>query len=197
MSTLHELQSTRGNACIGCGDVAGGLLVGYLVGIPLGAFVGSRITKERWSPVAIPGLAQSGPTIRPVTDSEVGLAAGQRVRVRAADALSMEGVFEAFEGQNMILSTTQVGQERRIPIDRLQALWIRKGNTRKGALIGAITGGVFFTGVMLYAKEYIFDYPEDVTFGDVAGAGALGAGFGAAVGALIGYLVQGWSPVWP
>ena len=27
---------TRGNACIGCGDVAAGLLVGYMVGVPLG-----------------------------------------------------------------------------------------------------------------------------------------------------------------
>ncbi len=188
---------TRGNQCTGCGDVAGGLLVGYLVGIPLGVFVGSRVTEERWNPVAIPGPTQSGPTIRPVIGSELGLSAGQRIRVRAADVLSVEGVFVAFEGQNMLLSTTQAGQDRRVPLDRLQAVWVRERNTKKGAQIGAITGGVFLTGVILYGKEYVLDDPEDIGVGAVVASGVIGASLGAAVGSLIGYLVQGWSPVWP
>ena len=59
--------SRSGNASIGRGEnAAGGLLLGYLVGIPLGAVIGSLVTGERWSPVAIPGSAQSGPTVRPV-----------------------------------------------------------------------------------------------------------------------------------
>jgi hypothetical protein len=178
-------------------SAAGGAFVGYLVGIPLGAFLGSRVTKERWSPVATQGFAPSGPTIRPVTDGDVGLAAGQRVRVRAADALSVEGTFVGFEGQNMLLNTTQAGQDQRIPTDRVQALWVRERNTRKGATIGAITGGVFFAGVILYGKEYVLDEYAEIGFGDVLAGGAIGAGLGAALGALIGYLVPGWSPVWP
>ena len=65
------------------------------------------------------------------------------------------------------------------------------------AVIGAITGGVFFAGAMLFVKEYILDEPEDVDSGVMVIAGGLGAGLGAAVGTLIGSLVPGWSPVWP
>ncbi len=178
-------------------SAGGGAFVGYLVGIPLGAFVGSRITNERWSPVAIPGLAQSGPTIRPVTGSEVGLTAGQRVRVRATDALSVEGVFVSFEGQDMLLSTTRSVQDQRVPIDRLQAVWVRERATRRGALIGAITGAIFLTGAALYLDRYILEDPGDVTLGVALGVGAVGAGLGGAAGAVIGYLTRGWSPVWP
>ena len=186
---------TRGNACTGCGDFAGGILVGYLVVIPLGALVGSLRTEERWNPVAISGRAESGPTIRRVIGNEVGLAAGQKVRVRAAGVLSVEGVFEAFEGHNMLLSTTQAGPEQRIPIDRVQAVWVQKRATRKGAVIGAITGGVFFTGAMFYLTEYILDEPgEGLRFPAVAFGGAVGAGLGAAVGTLIGYWLPEWSP---
>ncbi len=188
---------TRGNTCMGCGDVAGGLLVGYAVGIPLGALVGWQITEERWIPSAAPGPAAPGPTIRRVIGSEVGLTAGQRVRVRAADVPSVEGVFGGFEGENMLVSTTQAGQDQRIPTDRVQALWVRERNTRKGATIGAITGGVLLTGVILYGKEYVLDDSEEIGFGAIVAGGAIGAGLGAALGALIGYLVPGWSPVWP
>ena len=178
-------------------NTVSGLVVGYMVGVPLGLFVGSRVTEERWNPVGISGSAQSGPTIRRVIGSEVGLAAGQRVRIRAADALSVEGTFVAFEGQNMFVSTTQAGQDQRIPTDRVQALWVRERNTQKGATIGAITGGVLLTGVILYGKEYVLEDPEDIGFGAMVAGGAIGAGLGAALGALIGYLVPGWSPVWP
>ena len=194
--------SSRSSSYFRGRSTGGGLLVGYLVGIPLGVFVGSRVTEERWNPVAIPGTAQSGPTIRPVTGSEVGLAAGQRIRVRAADAMSVEGVFVGFEGQNMLLSTTQAGQEQRVPIDRLQALWVRKRATGTGAKIGAITGAVFGIGVGVYFDKYVIDHsdcsgcrPNPLGFG--LGVGAAGAGAGAALGAAIGFLVQRWSPVWP
>lgn len=178
-------------------SAGGGALVGYLVGIPLGAFAGSRITKERWIPVATLGPAAPGPTIRRVIGSEVGLTAGQRVRVRAADVPSVEGVFRGFEGENMLMSTTQAGQDQRIPTDRVQALWVRERNTQKGALIGAITGALFFTGAAVYLDRYILEDPGDVTLGVALGVGAVGAGLGGAAGAIIGYLMQGWSPVWP
>ena len=69
----------------------------------------------------------------PTRESSVGaLEAGQRVRVRAADALSIEGVFLGLEGQDMLLSTTGAGPAQRVPVDRLEALWVRKRATRKG-----------------------------------------------------------------
>ena len=136
----------------------------------------------------------------PTRESSVrALEAGQRVRVRAADALSIEGVFLGLEGQDMLLSTTRAGPGRRVPVDRLEALWVRKRATRKGAFIGAITGGAVGVGFGLFIGEVLCNDAdcEAGTLGAAALVGAFGAGAGAAGGALIGYLVQGWSAVWP
>ena len=148
------------------------------------------------------GSAQDAPSRQSTVDA---LEAGQRVRVRAADALSIEGVFLGLEGPDILLNTTPANQAQRVPIDRLEALWVRERNTRKGAMIGAITGGVLLTGaLLLYVNGYV--YPEDTCrqqrqdcsyAGFVVAGGAIGAGLGAALGALTGFLVPGWSPVWP
>ena len=142
------------------------------------------------------GLAQAAPTRESSVDA---LEAGQRVRVRAADALSIEGVFLGLEGQDMLLSTTVAEQALRVPVDRLEALWVRKRATRKGAKIGAITGGVLGVGFGIIIGEVICNNEdcEADTLGAAALVGAYGAGAGAAGGALIGYLVRSWSPVWP
>lgn len=142
------------------------------------------------------GLAQAAPTRESSVDA---LEAGQRVRVRAADALSIEGVFLGLEGQDMLLSTTVAEQALRVPVDRLEALWVRKRATRKGAKIGAITGGVLGVGFGIIIGEVLCNDAdcEANTLGAAALVGAYGAGAGAAGGALIGYLVQGWSAVWP
>ena len=142
------------------------------------------------------GSAQAVPTRK---SSVEALEAGQRVRVRAADALSIEGVFLGVEGQDMLLSTTGAEQALRVPVDRLEALWVRKRATRKGAFIGAITGGAVGVGFGLFIGEVLCNDAdcEANTLGAAALVGAFGAGAGAAGGALIGYLVQGWSAVWP
>ena len=142
------------------------------------------------------GSAQAAPT----RESSVNaLEVGQRVRVRAADALSIEGVFLGLEGQDMLLRTIGAEQARRVPVDRLEALWVRTRATRKGAKIGAITGGVLGVGFGILIGEVLCN-DEDCeadTVEAALGLGALGAIAGAIPGALIGYLVQGWSPVWP
>ena len=178
-------------------NAAGGLLVGYMVGVPLAVVVGSLVREEEWSPVATLDPARPGPAMSSVTAGEVGLTAGQRIRVRATDAYSNEGVFSGFAGQDLLLSTSQAGQNQRIPVDRLQALWVQERATRKGAMIGGITGGVFLLGVGLYGKAYVLDQPTDMSAGDVALITIIGAGVGAATGALIGYFLPTWSPVWP
>jgi hypothetical protein len=182
-------------------SAGGGALVGYLVGIPVGAFIGSRMGGDRWRSVTTPDSDRSR-ALRPVGSAAVGLEAGQRIRVRAADALAVEGSFVAFEGQNMVVSTAGEGEERRVPVDGLQAVWVRKRNTRRGAVIGAITGAVFGVGAGLYVDKYVLDHsdcygcrPNPLGIGFVFGA--LGAAAGAVPGALIGYLARGWSPAWP
>ena len=196
----------RGNLSSGrYEDEAGGLLIGYMVGIPLGVLAGSLITHERWNPVALSGPVQSGTMVRALMGSEVGLVAGQRVRVRAADGLRAEGAFVRFEGQDMLLSMTQAGQDQRVPIDHLQAVWVGERATRRGARIGVITGVVLGIGSGIFLSEYVLQeldcggepckVPPTVVAAGVLGA--LGGVAGAAVGALIGVLVREWSPVWP
>ena len=96
------------------------------------------------------------------------------------------------EGQDMLLRTTPAEQARRVPVDRLEALWVRKRATRKGAKIGAITGGVLGVGFGIIIGEVLCN-DEDCeadTVKAALGLGALGAIAGAIPGALIGYLVQ-------
>ncbi len=142
------------------------------------------------------GSAQAAPT----RESSVNaLEVGQRVRVRAADALSIEGVFLGLEGQDMLLRTTPAEQARRVPVDRLEALWVRKRATGKGAEIGAFVGGVLGVVFGVLLSEVICNNEdcEGDTLGAALGLGAFGAIHGAVLGALIGSLVRSWSPVWP
>ena len=60
--------------------------------------------------------------------------------------MNIEGLFLGLEGQDMLLSTTPAEQARRVPVDRLEALWVRKRAAWKGAKIGAIAGGVLGAG---------------------------------------------------
>ena len=62
-----------------------------------------------------------------------------------------------------------------------------------------IAGGVLGAGFGILIGEVLCN-DEDCeadTVEAALGLGALGAIAGAIPGALIGYLVQGWSPVWP
>jgi hypothetical protein len=59
--------------------VAYGLLGGVLIGLPLGAIIGSLVTEERWSRVALPAPTASRLTVRPVIGSRVGFAGSIRV----------------------------------------------------------------------------------------------------------------------
>ncbi len=142
------------------------------------------------------GSAQDAPSRQSTVDA---LEAGQRVRVRAADALSIEGVFLGLEGPDILLSTTPADQTQRVPIDRLEALWVRERATEKGFKIGAIAGGVLGVGFGILIGEVLCNN-EDCDSGTVEpalGLGLLGTAAGASIGALIGSLVSGWSPVWP
>ena len=56
-----------------------GFGVGALVGLPVGAIIGSVVREERWNPLALPALAESRLTIRPVIGSGVGFAGSIRV----------------------------------------------------------------------------------------------------------------------
>ena len=59
--------------------IAVGFAGGVLVGLPLGAIIGSTVREEQWNQVALPALAESRLSIRPAIGSRVGLVASVRV----------------------------------------------------------------------------------------------------------------------
>ncbi len=138
--------------------------------------------------------AQAAPTRESSVDA---LEAGERVRVRAADALSIEGVFLGLEGQDMLLSATPAEQAQRIPVDRLEALWVRTRATKKGAVIGAIAGGVLGIAAVISLGPVVDLSSSSEALGFGLFVPALFAGTGAVGGALIGSQVRGWAPAGP
>ena len=56
-----------------------GLGIGAIVGLPLGAIIGSDVREERWNRVALPAPAAPRLTIRPMIGSRVGFAGSIRV----------------------------------------------------------------------------------------------------------------------
>ena len=66
-------QITRGES------TGWGFAYGVLVGLPLGTLNGYVVREERWNPLALPALAESGLTIRPVIGSGVGFTGSVRV----------------------------------------------------------------------------------------------------------------------
>ena len=56
------------------GWMAWGFGIGALVGLPVGAIIGSVVREERWNPLALPTLGESRLTIRPVIGNGVGFA---------------------------------------------------------------------------------------------------------------------------
>ena len=56
-----------------------GFGIGAVVGLPLGALIGSVVREERWNAVSLPAPAESRLTIRPVIGSRVGFAGSIRV----------------------------------------------------------------------------------------------------------------------
>ena len=56
-----------------------GFGIGAVVGLPLGAIIGSLATEERWNPLALPAPAASRLTLRPVIGSGVGFTGSIRV----------------------------------------------------------------------------------------------------------------------
>jgi hypothetical protein len=59
--------------------IAWGLVGGAIIGLPLGAIIGSQVREERWNRVALPAPTAPRLTIRPVIGGRVGFAGSVRV----------------------------------------------------------------------------------------------------------------------
>ena len=122
---------------------------------------------------------------------------GSGVRVRAADALRVEGSFLALEGPQMLVD--QDAEVYRVPVDRIEALWVRRPATGRGALLGAMAGTVIGGGLGVIAGEVLCG-DEGCSWSTLEAVGLLGAAggvLGLAGGALIGSSASIWRLAWP
>ena len=122
---------------------------------------------------------------------------GSGVRVRVADALRVEGAFLALEGPQMLVD--QAAELYRVPVDRIEALWVQRPATGRGALLGALTGAVIGGGLGVIVGEVLCKDGScsASTLEAVGLLGALGGGLGLGVGALIGSMTSVWQLAWP
>jgi hypothetical protein len=128
----------------------------------------------------------------------------ERLRPRAElrvgmSGFSIEGRLERYAPDTLVLLVSGV-DARRLQTASITELLIRRRQTAKGAVVGAVTGGIIF-GLLSAAALGAFceqpsgckgDYPTVILFG-----GAAGAGGGALIGAGIGSLTFGWRRIFP
>jgi hypothetical protein len=129
---------------------------------------------------------------------EIPVVVGSTVRLEAGSlGRSIRGMVVEMDDRSLVVAHEgRPVRVRRDDIARLDVSSGRRGQARKGALIGAVVGAGVFAGVP--RDEYCVDYFDDGEpcpgRAEMIGTGALG---GALWGALIGHFVktERWSPV--
>jgi hypothetical protein len=120
-------------------------------------------------------------------------------RVRAHDFVIVEGRVLQRSSENLILSQDKIS--RSIPIESIEAIWVRHGSIGNGAIWGATGFGVIgiVIGLTINGLCHNLDEsenpegcPEYIAYG-----AAIGATGGAVFGAAIGAATIRWQQVYP
>jgi hypothetical protein len=141
-------------------------------------------------------LAAPAASAQPADETPVVV--GSTVRLEAGSlGRSIRGMVVDIDERSLVVAHQgRPVRVRRDDIARLDVSTGRRGQARKGALVGAAVGAGLFAGVP--REEYCSDYYDDGERcpgrAEMIGTGALG---GALWGALIGHFVktERWSPV--
>jgi hypothetical protein len=147
------------------------VVLGFLLTLPAGAsaqFVGGRNLSAGRDPFA-------------------GIRLGQGVRWTEPDSGRREGTLEGRTDTSVLVRTWEV--VRGVPTSQVDSVWGRGHSGARGALIGAIVGGV------MVARAAV-DFSDSYGGEDKTSAGMLGAAVGAAGGAILGAIVGLAIPRW-
>jgi hypothetical protein len=126
------------------------------------------------------------------------LPAGATVRV-AATGVRVTGRV-SYAGPDTLVLAPRDGAVARLALAGVDTLWRAGRATGRGAVIGAITGGVALAGLGVLLAQGLCDVPGgcgDDTWRAALGGGALGAAGGALLGAGFGSLKRTWRRVYP
>lgn len=166
------------------------------------------MTPERPLLISLLLLVAIGATTRPSgaqEDAPVGEMAalssipqGTVMRVHTRGGGRLEGLLVKVEADTLVLAAA--GAEHRIPAARLETVWARGRQTRRGATLGAAVAG---GAALLYGAWFGWlvagtgDGGSEEAAGIALGSGALGAAGGALVGGIIGSTITRWYRVYP
>lgn len=145
----------------------------------------------------VPARAQAGETA--VIRRELARRCpGAEVRLALASADTLRGYCGFVEDRR--LTVRWMTEARDVPLEQVEALWIRTRGTGTGARTGAILGGLGLATFGFIVGNGLCDDTagcgSDTAY--LAGAGGvLGALAGAGIGALIGHNVHAWDQRYP
>lgn len=123
---------------------------------------------------------------------------GGEVRLALANADTLRGYCGFVQDDRLVVRRGT--DERRVPLEQVEALWVRTRGTGSGTRAGAVIGGLGLAGAFMFVANGICDNGAGCG-SDVLQVGAiggfLGALAGAATGGMIGSRVNGWVQRYP
>ncbi len=143
--------------------------------------------------ISAPLRAQRAPAPAP---AQPVLEPGKRIRVETSGGPRLEGRFERYEGDSLVLRTTDASRVA-VPVPSLTAVWVRGNALKTGAIVGGAAGAVvtgFLVGGLcgLARNEDGIPGNEGVDAGCAAAGAGIGLVVGGGVGAGVGALIPRW-----
>lgn len=150
--------------------------------------------------IARPTAAQ--PTFDPRLGAAVAaLRVGAPIRVATSGARA-DGQFLGATFDSLVMSGGTAGHH--LPLAAVDTLWLRDRATRRGAVIGAVTGGLGLALFVAVVAGSICQTPAECRAGGragvplvIGGGFVLGAGGGALLGAAVGSVTHRWRRLYP
>src|SRR5581483_3008765 len=143
--------------------------------------IGARLRAQR-----APAPAPAPPALEP----------GSRIRVETSGGPRLEGRFERYEGDSLVLRGAD-GSRIAVPAPSLTTVWVRGNALKTGLIVGGAAGAVvtgFLAGALCGVARNEDGIPGNEGFDP--GCAAAGAGIGLVVGGGVGAGVGALIPRW-
>jgi hypothetical protein len=125
--------------------------------------------------------------------SDVG--PGRSVRIRLADGGRADGrwIGSSLQGDSVAITIAAAGSERRVAFSRADTLWLRGHATRRGQVIGGLTGAALMGGLYALVRSscgpggddpctgWLLEHPAPYILVSTASVGLLGSIVGSVI----------------
>lgn len=127
-----------------------------------------------------------------------GVCPGRVVRIATTDGGEVQGRCGPVEDARLFVEVED--GRRPVPLADVERVWVRGSGWRRGANIGAVTGGLLLGGAAVFLANSLCDGDDDcgpAVFFVGAGGAAFGGLGGAVLGGAIGSGTRVWVRVYP